>query len=177
MGAGLDGLPSPNPSICEVDMFPPECLLLWPPPRVLPSPPAGLGATSPSFNLWGREVRLFTSSIVGMDDVAVTSSVTEDGRSGGEEKGKLVARRGGWRDDRLSLAVEYCREGWVVFPAAEVVVAVFWWCGLELFFWLSVPDSHLRRRRAENRFTRGGRFCGYGERERERERGGKVVSE
>ena len=30
----------------------------------------------------------------------------------------------------------------------------------ELVFWLSVPESHFRRRRAENRFTRGGRLWG-----------------
>ena len=109
MGVGLVGCP--NPSICDMGMFPPEYRLLWPPPP--PSPTPAPGAASLSLNLCGREVRLFTTSIQGMDDVVVTSSINEDGRrdSGGEVDGLLVALRGGWSEARLSLAVEYCTEG------------------------------------------------------------------
>ena len=74
-----------------------------------------------------------------------------------------MARRGGWR----VLSVEYWVDGWVVVEVALLVVeeeeveeVVDFCCWIfELDFWLSVPDSHLRRRRAENRFTRGGRVC------------------
>ena len=101
-----------------------------------------------------------------MDDVVVTSSVTDDGRGGGDVYGKLVALRGGWswREERLSPAIEYCREGWVVFAVLEdeeeeeeeVIDFCCWSFGV--FFWLSAPESHFRSRRAEKRFTRGGRL-------------------
>ena len=199
MGGGSDPSPRPYSSICDLVMFPPECLLLCNPPPPPPPdvPPLRARTTGPSspvpLNLLGSEV-LFSTGIFSKCDFAfdVISSATEAGllvfvtavvsvsMSRRLVDGKLVVRRGGWRtavaEDGLSsgpVLVVCLRNGCVVMYDEEedgLLGCCWWWFCLDCWiFWLSVPESHFSNLRAEKRLTRGGRV--WWEREGEREGG------
>ena len=107
MGAGLeDRTPNP-PYTSDLEMFPPECLLLCPLPHLPTTGTAGNAAGPPetSLNLLGSDVRFSTRSITAVFlMVLATSSATEAGLRDSVE-GALVILLGGRTE------VEYCSAG------------------------------------------------------------------
>ena len=160
-GAGLNGQ---SPSTCDLEMFPPECLRLCPLPGIFFSA-----------YLWGREARLLADIAV-VEDIsfAKAACLTISDDWGSVAKGTLVVRLGAIRECLRCSLVVWIVVGWAwTLPVrAAVRCRVLGWV-----FWLSDPESHFSRRRAENLLTRGGRFWneegrgGKGERGREGEGG------